>query len=411
MIACVCLSYFAASVERRTKQSLLQQPLVLGGQPWANDPLYGFSQEAAWQGIRPGMALRQAHLLFPTATFMDATPPCYAAASAEVHDCLVDFAHRVETKAWWQGPIPDPTTDSPALRRRLPAVYWLDMGSLPQREIIPLVQHLGRTVRQATRLEASIGLAEQGWTAQVAAALGRPGHLLPIPAGHEKVFLAQRSLQFLPLEAKLRRSLLQLGIQTLGQLTTLPLSALQDRFGPTIVPLYRLAEGEDPTPLQPLTPENSLTVNRLFPDPLDNLLSLQAVVSDMTGALAAQLYARNQMTPLVRVRWETTEGEKGERELALRQPVWDETRLRQTVLELLAPSRLSSPLARLSITLADLVTAQVEQLALFSPAVATRPVSPLVLLTRYARHTLQAQLVAPDHPLPEQRFVWYAPAL
>ena len=192
MIVCVCLSYFSASVERRANQALLQRPLVLGGQPWANDQLYGFSQEAARQGIRPGMALRQAHLLFPTATFMDATPPCYAAASAEVHSCLTDFAGRVEQRAWWQGSNPDPATDSPALRRRLPAVYWLDMGSLPQREIIPLVQHMGRTVRQATRLEASIGLAEQGWTAQVAATLGRPGHLLPIAEGNQ--YLRQNSV-------------------------------------------------------------------------------------------------------------------------------------------------------------------------------------------------------------------------
>ena len=181
MMACVCLSYFAASVERRANQSLLRKPLVLGGQPWANDPLYGFSQEAAWQGIRPGMALRQAHLLFPEATFMEAAPPQYAAASAEVHDCLRDFTHRVEAKTWWQGSPPNPGDDSPALRRRLPAIYWLDMGSLPPKEITPLAQHLGRTVRQITRLEASIGLAEQGWTAQVAAAMSS-GAMLSVRA-------------------------------------------------------------------------------------------------------------------------------------------------------------------------------------------------------------------------------------
>jgi DNA polymerase-4 len=410
MIACVCLSYFAASVERRATPMLASRPLVLGGQPWADDPLYGFSQEVAWQGVRPGMALRQAHLLFPTATFMDATPPQYAAASAEIHDCLTDFAGRVEPRAWWQGANSDPTA-SPALGRRLPAVYWLDIGSLPQREIIPLAQHMGRTVRQATRLEASIGLAEHSWTAQVAAALSRPGHLLPVAAGNEKAFLAGRSLQFLPLEAKLRRQLLQLGIQTLGQLTALPLSTLQDRFGLAIVPLYRLAEGEDTTriPLNPV--EDTLTVNRLFPDSLDNLLSLRAVVADMTGVLAAQLRAKSQMAQLIRVRWETVEGGQKEKEWALRQPVGDETHLRQTVLELLAPSQLPAPLARLTVELTQLVPAQVEQLTLFAPVAATRPVSPLVLLTRYAQHTLQAQLVAPDHPLPGQRFVWYTPSL
>ncbi|MBK9053982.1 MAG: hypothetical protein IPL78_24625 [Chloroflexi bacterium] len=95
----------------------------------------------------------------------------------------------------------------------------------------------------------------------------------------------------------------------------------------------------------------------------------------------------------------------------MRQPVGDETHLRQTVLELLAPGQLSAPLARLTVGLTQLVPAQVEQLTLFAPVATTRPVSPLVLLTRYAQHTLQAQLVAPDHPLPGQRFVWYTPSL
>ena len=410
MIACVCLSYFAAGIERRTNQALLKQPLVLGGQPWARDPLYGFSQEAAWQGIRPGMALRQAHLLFPSATFMDATPPRYAAAAAEVHDCLTDFAHRVEQRAWWQGPNVDPSAGL-ALERRLPALYWLDMGSLPPKEIIPLAQHMGRTVRQATRLEVSLGLAEHGWTAQVAAALSRPGHLLPIEDGKEKAFLAQRSLQFLPLNPQLRRQLLQLGIQTLGQLTALPLSALQDRFGPTIVPLYRLAEGEDSPSIQSTITENTFTINRLFPDPLDNLLSLRAVLAQIAGMLGQQLHTTVQMTRMVRVLWETSEGEQKEQKLALRQPVWDEAHLRQTLQDLLVPDQVSAPLARLNVTLAELVPAQVEQLTLFPTAAAIRPVSPLVLHTRYARHTVQAQLVAPDHPLPERRFVWFTPVL
>lgn len=410
MIACICLPYFAAAVERRANLTLLKQPLVLGGQPWARDPLYGFSQEAAWQGIRPGMALRQAHLLFPSATFMDATPPRYTAASHEVHDCLTDFGNRVEQRAWWQGSDPDPTA-GPALGRRLPAIYWLELGSLPQKEIIPLAQHMGRTVRQATRLEASIGLAEHGWTAQVAAALGRPGHLLPVAEGNEKLFLAQRSLQFLPLNPKLRRELLQLGIQTLGQLTALPLAALQDRFGPAIVPLYRLAEGEDTTAIRPRAAENTLTVNRLFPDLLDNLLSLRAVVADMAGTLSARLHSGVQMAQMVRVLWETSAGEQKERKLPLRQPVWDETPLRQVLLDLLVPGQLSAPLARLNVTLADFVPAQASQLTLFPTAAAVRPVLPLVLHTRYAQHTVQAQLVVPDHPLLERRFVWYTPAL
>jgi hypothetical protein len=102
-------------------------------------------------------------------------------------------------------------------------------------------------------------------------------------------------------------------------------------------------------------------------------------------------------------------GDRIEHQLAVRPPLWGEESL--PLLDLMNSGRFPAPLARLSVILTDLVPAQVEQLPLFTPIVVTPPMMPPILLTRYAGHIHQAQLIAPEHPLPEQRFVWHAAAV
>lgn len=152
-------------------------------------------------------------------------------------------------------------------------------------------------------------------------------------------------------------------------------------------------------------------MSRLLLDPLDNLLSLSAVFSDLAGALSEQLQARSLMAQTMRLIGETTAGDPIEYELALPQPLWGEGPLRAALLDLIDSGRFPAPLARLSVILTDLVPVQVERLSLFTHAAAVRPTMPTSLRTRYTRHTYQARLIAPDHPLPEHRFVWCAAAV
>ena len=57
MIACIAVPYFAAAVERRDDDDLLEKPLAIGGQPWEARPVYAISQEVAHQGVRICMSL------------------------------------------------------------------------------------------------------------------------------------------------------------------------------------------------------------------------------------------------------------------------------------------------------------------------------------------------------------------
>jgi len=152
-------------------------------------------------------------------------------------------------------------------------------------------------------------------------------------------------------------------------------------------------------------------MSHLFPDPLNSPLTLQGVLSDLAAVLSEQLQARSLMAQTVCLVGETIMGHPIEHKMALQPPLWGEESVRAALLDLMSSGRFPAPLAHLSVILTDLVLAQVEQLPLFTPIVVTPPMMPPILRTRYARHTYQAQLIAPKHPLPEQRFVWHAAAV
>lgn len=113
MIVCVAVPYFAAQIERRDNRRLAKIPLAIGGQPWETDPIFAYSHEVARRGVRPGIPLRQAHLLAPQAHFMPAYPPRYQEVSGEMGDVVADFL------PWWSlriggDPLRKPPTRSAA---------------------------------------------------------------------------------------------------------------------------------------------------------------------------------------------------------------------------------------------------------------------------------------------------------
>lgn len=403
MIACLTVPYFAAAVERRHQEALSQTSLVIGGQPWESSPLFGFSREAARQGVRPGMPLRQAHMLAPESDFLPSAPPRYVDAAGEVVDVLADFTPLIAPEALWQPE--ENRRQLPAGARTLPARYTIDLESLPSREAMPLVQEMGRTVRRHTHLEPAAGLAADPFTAHVAATLAPPNHLRPVEAGEERAFLAQRSLAFLPLEKEWARRLRLLGIRTLGQLAALSPTALREQFGADIMPLYRLARGEGAAPVRPPQTAAQRQVTRRFEPPLVNWLGVQYVLEQMAGELARNLAEASTTGRTLCLLLETERHAPQHVSLPLRQATADAQRLAQAAQELAQALAFESEITALTLSLGDLQSAVARQLSLFE-----RQAPPMAetLSQVMARHPT-ARFLRPvrldgAHPLAECRF-------
>ena len=407
MIACLSIPYFVAAVERRAGRGQDGETLAVGGQPWEPRPAYAFSQEAASRGVRPGMSLRTVQLLSPDARFLPTAAPHYAQVSGEIVDVLTDFSPDIEPQELWHA-FPESALAVTAHSHSLPTRYCLDLDGLPQTEAVPLVQEMGRQVRAETRFAPAVGLAADPFTAQVAAAICRPSHLLPVAPETAAEFLSSRPLSFLPLGKETARRLHLMGIRTLGQFAQLPTSALREQFDAGIERFHRLAHGQSDKPLRRQPAERYEEARRDFDPPVENALLLADALTRLAGELARRLQAANLEAGRLRLSLTTEDGRDQQQSLALRRSTAGAGRLADGLQELAATMAPSCPIAQINIAVTDLRPATAYQLGLFAPQSGDssplhRAMQRLVGKHRQCGFYIAA-LTEHSHPLPERRF-------
>jgi nucleotidyltransferase/DNA polymerase involved in DNA repair len=407
MFCCLSIPFFAAAVERRNDRSLIKKPIVAGGQPWEPRPVFGFSQEAAQQGVAPGLLLRQAHVLAPQAHFIAAHPRQYNQVAQEVAELLTDFTSRVEPADTWQPPA-RPQPHLPLGGRSLPAQFYLELGDLPADEALRLAREIGGAVRQEADLAPAIGLAEHRFTAHVAATRARADHIQRAPGGSDGAFLSGCSVNYLPLDGEIHRRLHLLGIHTLGELAALPLTALQAQFGPAIKRLHALARGEKEAPLPARPPEPVERIEYHFDDPLENRQELGRLLEGAAAELAERLRQGSLVGQELRWRWETGKERAGQDRLALRRPSADRRHLAAAIQEMAARATLTSGITSMTITLSGLRPAELGQLSLFAQPGGNGSQAGEVVRKLAAKHGPECfygvLLAASRHPLPERCF-------
>jgi nucleotidyltransferase/DNA polymerase involved in DNA repair len=134
----------------------------------------------------------------------------------------------------------------------------------------------------------NMALAGNRFTAEVAARfLRRP---VTVRAGEEAAFLASLPLSGLPLSPALARRLLPLGLQRLGDFASLPVAAVERRYGAEGVALHRLARGEDRRGLLPERERREPAVLSVLEAPVDRLdrlrPALEAALERLCGWLS-----------------------------------------------------------------------------------------------------------------------------
>jgi nucleotidyltransferase/DNA polymerase involved in DNA repair len=412
MIACLTIPYFAAAVERRADDSLTPKPLAIGGQPWEAKPVYAFSQEVARQGVNAGMSLRLVQVLSPDSHFVPAHKPAYGRVSAEVIDVLTDFSPDVEPQELWHS-FADSTLHFTAHGRTLPARYCLDLNGLPLTEAIPFMQEMGKQLRTETSFDPTIGLSADKFTAQVAAAVSRPNHLLPVEEDNQAQFLSSRLLTYLPLDKEAARRLHLMGIRTLGQFAALSLPALQEQFGSQITGFHRQAQGQGEEPLQPQPAAKQEEIRHWLDEPVDNLLSLTAVLTRLVNELSHRLQTAVFAGRNLQLTLEMENGRTQHQTITFHQPTMDATRFNTACQEMITSLNFASGVTAVTLTLTDLTPATGQQLTLFQEtAVATASVAAFRLqqtvknlAAKYKDGRFyQPILTENHHPLPERRF-------
>ena len=224
----VDMDAFFVSVEELYDPTLKGKAVVVGGQRNERGVVSAASYEARKFGVHSAMPLRTAARLCTHAIFVDGHPDRYRECSEKVHNVLTSFSPQVEMASIDEA--------------------YLDMTGTARLHGPPLkaAYMLHQRMKEATRLNCSIGIGSSRLVAKVSSAQAKPNGVLWIIPGEEAKFLAPLDVREIPGVGKVtERHLHDLGIRKVGDLSRMRESELEERFGKWGLALAGKARGED----------------------------------------------------------------------------------------------------------------------------------------------------------------------
>ncbi|MFN3533401.1 MAG: DNA polymerase IV [Candidatus Brocadia sp.] len=223
---------FFAAVEQRRNPELIGKPLVIGGSgdPAQRGVVSTASYEARKFGIRSAMPLRTAYKLCPHAVFLPVDYEEYARVSERIKDILRECCPVMQ----------DVGIDE----------AFLDISQIdkPSEEI---AKEIKRKIKQETGLTCSIGIAPNKLLAKIASDMQKPDGLTIITERDvESRIWPLPVRKLLGVGPKTEVYLKEMGVETIGQLASLPMDTLIERFGNSHgTYLYEASRGIDESPL------------------------------------------------------------------------------------------------------------------------------------------------------------------
>jgi DNA polymerase-4 len=232
------------------------------------------SYEARSYGIRTGMRLKTALQLCPDFIRVPSHPKRYAEVSSNIMSALTGLTPKVE-------------------------VYSVDEAFLDVtacQNLLGPAEHIAKRVQQIVRevsggVLCSVGLSGDKTTAKYAAKLNKPNGLTVI---HPDT--ARTRLQSVPLTELwgigrgIGTFLSERGVHTCGDMQKLPIGVLAKRFGNPGRRLWFMAQGLDPSPIEPnVPPPKSIGHGKVMPPDTRDPQVIRTFLLHMTEKVAARL--------------------------------------------------------------------------------------------------------------------------
>jgi nucleotidyltransferase/DNA polymerase involved in DNA repair len=277
----VDLDQFIAAVEVLRHPELRGRPVVVGGDgdPTKRGVVSTASYEAREHGVHSGLPLRTAARRLPDAVFLPVDREAYEEVSARVMEVLRSSGAVVEVLGWDEAFLGVDVDDPEAFARSLAA-----------------------RVREATRLDCTVGIGQNKLQAKIATGFGKPAGVFRLTSANWFEVLGDRPTDALwGIGAKTAKKLAGLGINTVSDLAAADPDALAAVFGPMTGPwLVLLGRGRGDADV-----DDSPYVARghgkeeTFQQNIADWSRVQAEVRRIAGLLAADLVAEER--PAARV--------------------------------------------------------------------------------------------------------------
>ena len=204
ILAHLDLDAFYAAVEELEEPELRLKPLVVGGDPHGRGVVSTANYVARRFGIRSAMSCAEALRRCPQAVFVRPRHSLYGEYSRAVWSAVREVVPTVERTGLDEG--------------------YLDFDGLAESFVRARVvaEAVQTSVRAATSLTCSLGVAPTKVVAKVASERRKPGGITVVPSGTEAAFLAPFAVRALPgVGPRAEERLGAAGVRTIGALATL----------------------------------------------------------------------------------------------------------------------------------------------------------------------------------------------
>jgi nucleotidyltransferase/DNA polymerase involved in DNA repair len=346
-VGCVLIPHFLVSLERIERPDLAERPVIIGGAPEDRQVVWDCSDEAEYEGVRPGMALRSALSHCRNAVFLEPRPGFY-------EDRFEELLRRLEKV----GPFVEPGRhlgNGPAGFAFVNLSGVAALG-LPQRllEAVPV------------GLKAGAGIAPGKFSARMAALQSRDGEPLVIDDSSSREFLRDLPSSLLPVSDSMSWRLHLFGLKTMGDLAGLPRGSVQAQFGPEGLHAWKLANGLDEDPVLGRRRNDLITRRLAFPTPTATIESLLVAVRQMLASAFALPALRNKGIRRIRLRAAISGGRSWERTLTFKEPSSDTSHIFFTLKTLIGNLVLPGPVEEVLLQLSDLCAESGKQSGMFT---------------------------------------------
>jgi DNA polymerase-4 len=268
----VDMDAFFVSVELLERPELIGKAVVVGGRPDQRGVVTAASYEARKFGVHSAMPLRTAGKLCPHAVFLDGHHHKYGEWSDRVATILAKFSPIVEMVSIDEA--------------------YLDLAGTERLQGPPLAaaDKLLRTITATTGLPCSGGLAATRLVAKVASEQAKPRGLVWVVPGSEARFLAPLPVRKIPgIGEVTERALRALGLETVGQLASVPQEKLEKIFGQWGAALYRKARGGDSYEFVIDAEPKSISHNNTFGEDTNDTEVLVSMLSHLSQKACKRL--------------------------------------------------------------------------------------------------------------------------
>jgi len=275
---------FFAAVEQLDEPAYRGKPVIVGGLG-PRGVVSTASYEARRFGVGSAMPMARARTLCPQAVYLTPRFSRYRDISSRVFEIIEEYT---------------PVLEAVSIDE---AFFDLTGRAGPDGVAEELGREIKHRVRETTGLTCSIGLAPNRFLAKLASELCKPDGLLVVDPDRVQELLDPLPVRMIWGVGRVtEQRLTRLGLATIRDLRRAPLDLLAREFGTPGRSLFRLAHGEDDSPVRVSRETKSVSRETTFAQDRYDREEIESVLHELVADVASQLRDEHLLGKTIRVK-------------------------------------------------------------------------------------------------------------